>query len=325
MVIVPVGSTEDHGDHGPLWTDVYGVARTLLALSTALTLAFNSTATLFLQSAITHDNPPLCGGMRSIDPFCVTPAAHLEVARWLCVALLLVVGSGWRPRVTGLVHWWIAFGLHGSANILDGGDNVCAVLTLLLVPITLTDDRLWHWQRPAIARQSSFARLVAASAFLVIRLQVSGIYFHAALAKTAIAEWGDGTALYYWLLHDEVGAPRWLVPVVHALLIRPTVVTLATWSIVVLEFVLSAALLLPARRRQPLLLLGLSLHAGILVVQGLFSFSLAMAGALVLYLRPLDAAITLTSPLSNHASHGQCGDGPATHTRRQSEQPTVEG
>jgi creatinine amidohydrolase len=23
MVIVPVGSTEDHGDHGPLWTDVY--------------------------------------------------------------------------------------------------------------------------------------------------------------------------------------------------------------------------------------------------------------------------------------------------------------
>src|SRR5919204_140685 len=22
-VIVPVGSTEDHGDHGPLWTDVY--------------------------------------------------------------------------------------------------------------------------------------------------------------------------------------------------------------------------------------------------------------------------------------------------------------
>ena len=23
MVVVPVGSTEDHGDHGPLWTDVY--------------------------------------------------------------------------------------------------------------------------------------------------------------------------------------------------------------------------------------------------------------------------------------------------------------
>ena len=22
-VLVPVGSTEDHGDHGPLWTDVY--------------------------------------------------------------------------------------------------------------------------------------------------------------------------------------------------------------------------------------------------------------------------------------------------------------
>ncbi len=23
IVLVPVGSTEDHGDHGPLWTDVY--------------------------------------------------------------------------------------------------------------------------------------------------------------------------------------------------------------------------------------------------------------------------------------------------------------
>jgi antimicrobial peptide system SdpB family protein len=269
-----------------IWTDVYGVARSLLALSTALTLAVNPTATLFLRGAVTQADPPLCNGLRAIDPFCLVPAAHLEVARWLCVLALLVVASGWRPRLTGVMHWWIAFGLHGSANILDGGDNVCAVLTLLLVPVTLTDRRAWHWQRGQADDESVLVRLVAWSALLVIRLQISGIYFHAALAKTAVAEWGDGTALYYWLLHDEVGAPRWLVPLAQAFLRNPVAVTLMTWSVVILEFLLSAALLMPKRRWRPLLFAGLALHAGILVVQGLFSFSLAMAGALFLYLRP---------------------------------------
>lgn len=283
-------------DGRAIWTNVYGVARSLLALSTALTLLFNSTATLFLRGALAGNDPPLCDGLRHIGPFCLVSEAHLELARWLCVLLLLLVASGWRPRLTGVVHWWIGFGLHGSANILDGGDNVCAVLTLLLVPVTLTDPRKWHWQAPP-ASSDVTARLIAWSALLIIRLQVSGIYFHAALAKTGVAEWGDGTALYYWLLHDEVGAPHWLTPLAKLVLINPVAVSLLTWSVVVLEFLLSAALLLPRRRWGAFLVLGLSLHAAILVVQGLFTFSLAMAGALILYLRPWERPFAVAGDL----------------------------
>ena len=278
------------------FTNVYGLARTLLATATALTLLLNRTSTLF-RPGVGVEDVPICAGIRSAGAFCLG-APHLDLVRWLCVAALLVVASGWRPRWTGVVHAFIAYSFQANALAIDGGDQVASILALLLVPVTLADDRRWHWQ----ARTSTGAepgevekRLVARTCFALIRLQVAGIYFHACVAKFAVAEWADGTVLYYWLNHPTFAAPAWMMPVLGPLLLNGTTVAIATWSVLAIEYLLSAGLIAAKKHWGKLLLLGIGLHAGIALLHSLTTFALTMAGALILYLRPLD--LTFTEPV----------------------------
>ena len=61
-----------------------------------------------------------------------------------------------------------------------------------------------------------------------------------------------------------------------------------TWAVIALEFALFAGLLAKLRYRLTLLWMGLLFHATIALFHGLISFSIAMSGALVLYLWPLE-------------------------------------
>jgi antimicrobial peptide system SdpB family protein len=279
------------------WTNVYGLARTMLALATAGTLAFNPTSFLF-RPAGGVPTFPVCTGIRHASAFCLVPSTCLEVVRWLAVAVLLVVASGWRPRVTGVLHWWIAFSLQAAAVVVDGGDQLTAVLTLLLVPVTLTDARESHWE-PAREAGATGAeevkRIIAHMALALVRLQVAGVYFHAALGKAVAQEWADGTATYYWLTNHDFGAPGWLAPLLRPIVTSSLGAPLLTWGVVVLEFLLCAALVMDKKRRGPLLVAGFALHGGIMVVHGLVSFSTVMMAALILFLRPSERSFTLPS------------------------------
>lgn len=267
------------------WSNVYGLARTLIALGTCGTLAFSHSSTLF-RPAVGLSEVPVCDGIRRASLFCVLPSGWLEVARWVAVILLLVVASGWRPRFTGLVHWWVAISLHWSGVLTDGGDQLAAILSLLMVPLTLTDGRRWHWDEVSPAEAGSEAgRLVAHSAWVLLRAQVALVYFHASVGKFKVPEWVDGTALYYWLLDPSIGAPEWLADLMRPILSHPAV-ALVTWSVLVLELCLALGLVLGSESRRVLLPLGIAFHAGIAVFHGLISFVLIMFGALVLLLRP---------------------------------------
>ena len=269
------------------WTNVYGLARTILASATALTLLFSETSSLFRMASGLDSEPPLCDGIRRFGTYCIVPHAHLEWARWLSIAILVVVASGWRPRITGILHWWVSFSLFSSAIMVDGGDQAAGILSLLLIPVTLTDPRRSHWDHMPDGTGEA-RRLVAQWALALVRLQVAGIYFHAAVGKFAIEEWADGTALYYWLLHPGLGAPNWLAPILGPVLRNGIGVSLLTWSVIVLEFFLCMGLVIAKPRRKWLLVLGISLHAGIIVVHGLVSFGLTMTAALILFLRPME-------------------------------------
>ncbi|PTL77927.1 sporulation-delaying protein SdpB family protein [Vitiosangium sp. GDMCC 1.1324] len=271
------------------WTNVYGLARTVLALATAGTLAFNKTTTLFHPAAGMAGLPPVCtSATSSLGLFCLVPGS-LELQRWLSVALLLVVASGYRPRFTGLVHWWVSFSLANNAVLVDGGDQIAMILSFLLIPVTLTDGRAWHWQAPLerpLELGEKLRRLVARSCFGLIMLQVAGIYFHAAVGKFAVDEWTNGTALYYWLLHPSFGASPWLASLLQPLLAHGPTVTLLTWSVLILEYALSAGIFMTPGRRSLLLPFGLALHAGIILIHGLVSFGTIMMAALLLFLHP---------------------------------------
>jgi hypothetical protein len=65
-------------------------------------------------------------------------------------------------------------------------------------------------------------------------------------------------------------------------------VALLTWGVIVIEALLAAGLLASKPARKLLLSAGIALHLAILVFQGLFSFSITMFGALILFLRPVE-------------------------------------
>ncbi len=273
--------------HRPVWTVTYGVGRSCLALSTLLTLTLNSPDLLYRVGS-GMSAPTVCSPLAShVDAFCLAYGrfgyAGLDAVRWLCIAGLVLVISGWRPRVTGVLHWVIATTFYWSSPLTDGGDQAATVLTLLMVPLTLTDPRQWHWQARGPVRSVGPAAVIAASTILAIRLQVAAIYLHASLGKVAVEEWTDGTSLYYWFNSGVVGLPREILGFAQPILTSWLIVPMS-WSVIALEFCLAVGFLLPFRLRMALLAFGVLLHGGIAAFMGISSFSISMTAALVLYL-----------------------------------------
>lgn len=267
------------------WASGLGLARTLLALGTLGTLLATTPQTLMAPLA-DGTVPPTCSDLTKWGLWCAVSAGNLELARWLSVAVLLLVASGWRPRFTGILHWYVVWSLMANASILDGGDQVTTVLTLLLVPVTLTDPRRWHWQ--ALPQKAfGVGRVVAYTGMILIQIQVAAIYFHASIAKLGVREWADGTAMYYWLRHPTFGATGWMGWIAEFITDSPVGVALMTWASIALEFALAVALLLRPPLRRALLIAGITFHGLIAMTMGLISFSTAMTAALLLYLLPI--------------------------------------
>lgn len=272
-----------------VWTNVYGVGRTLLALGSLGTVLFSSTTSLFTP-AQGLPAAPYCTGIVRATIYCLSPSGNLELARWVSVGILVVVIAGWRPRWTALPHWWVTFSLATAQTIPDGGDQIAMNMTLLLLPIALTDSRRWHWQSasPDVSERHLTASLIAWSASFVIRVQVAALYFQSCVAKLSHDEWADGTALYYWMSDSLFGLPRWAEGFLRPVLLKPWGVQALTWGPLVIEFALFAGLFARREVRPWLLAVGLAFHTGIGLLMGLWSFAFAMFGCLVLHLRPLD-------------------------------------
>ena len=137
--------------------------------------------------------------------------------------------------------------------------------------------------------------MVAWSTFWAIRLQVAGIYFHAATDKFTVEEWVNGTALYYWFTDPYFGVPDWLFPVVEPVIESSILLPVLTWSVMLFELLLFAGIVASARHRKWMLVKGMMFHAGISLFMGLISFMLAMWAALILYLRAPEKAFSLKS------------------------------
>jgi antimicrobial peptide system SdpB family protein len=273
------------------WGSGYGLARTLLAVATAGTLI--ATAPDVLLSPLANGVvPPTCHGLTQAGVWCAVPAGHGQAARWLSIAILAVVASGWRPRFTAPAHWWVSWSLIANVTVQDGGDQITAVLTLLLLPLALTDRRRWHWQ-PAPSSPVNTGRVAAHAAIVLVQIQMSLLYFQASVAKLGVPEWADGTAMYYWLRHPTFGTASWLRPLTDAVTGSPFGVAAITWASVGLELSLAAAILLRPGARRVLLRAGIAFHAAIALCMGLLSFGVAMSAGLLLYLLPAGHMIRL--------------------------------
>lgn len=272
------------------WASSYGLARSLVALATAATLLLTPTGALLRTAGPAFSRG--CSGSSAASIFCLVPTRHLGLARLLAGIALLVVASGWRPRLTGVLHWWITFSYFWTALTPQGGDQLASIITHLLIPVTLLDRRRWQWassRTPAASASyaGTLCQLTALGTIVLIRIQVAAVYADSAVAKLGVQEWVDGTAIYYWLNDRNFGAPGYAHPLL-GLLSHGWVVASLTWGTIILEMSIALSLIvrLPPRLRRSLFLAGMALHLAIALLMGLGAFSLVMMGALVLLFYP---------------------------------------
>ncbi|HEX8019993.1 sporulation-delaying protein SdpB family protein [Mucilaginibacter sp.] len=281
------------------WTNVYGLARSILAMGTALTLLINSPAVLFYNTNTGAAVPVT----RTVDVFqwnfftCFPFSA--EITRWLAIVILLVVISGWRPRYTALFHIWVSLSLIQASPFIDGGDQITSVIAILLLPVCLTDSRKWHWKNLDVSSKrlanNPYVVLMCLSVYLVIRVQVAVIYLNAATAKLGVNEWQDGTAVWYWFKDYDFGYNFYVAKIMDPILKTPLLVTSITWFSIFFEFFLFLGLFVEQKYRKWFFISGVFFHFLIIIINGLFSFFFAMFGALILYMRPIDEIFCFAS------------------------------
>jgi antimicrobial peptide system SdpB family protein len=264
-----------------IFTPALGYARSLIALCTGLTMLLTSPHVM-LYSNTELVSRAACTDLTAATLYCLIPTAWYSMVQIMAGLMLLVIASGWRPRVTGLLHWWLTWSFHQTGTLVDGGDQVAMVLTLLLIPIASADPRTWHWQR--IESAAPWTGALAAPFLSLFRLQVAVIYFHSAIAKLVVPEWLNGTAIYYWFNSVTLGMPDWLRPILNPLLTSPIPVLCMTWGAIILEIFLAMGLIADRRFRVRLMWLGIFFHTGIAIAFGITSFVLVMWGALILFL-----------------------------------------
>ncbi|MEZ0184130.1 sporulation-delaying protein SdpB family protein [Flavobacterium oncorhynchi] len=277
--------------HNP-WTNVYGISRTFLALSLLTTLTFTGHEYLFpTNNNILLRSPAF--DFEKIGLFSIL-SENTHLACIISIVILLITIIGYLPQVTGVLHWYITYSFMTSSIIIEGGDQIASIITLLLIPVTITDNRINHWYEKKASNRKKIKMFIW-SIYFIITLQISIIYFHAAVAKLYSREWLNGTAVYYWFTHNMFGVSQYLKNLMLPLLSNSFLVISLTWGTIIFEIVLFGWLFMKRNlwNWKLLLLAGMLFHLSIAFIHGLVSFMFTMIGALFLYFIPKNTTLKL--------------------------------
>jgi antimicrobial peptide system SdpB family protein len=254
------------------------VSRSLLALASGCLLVFSPDRALFPRTTGVTDGP-VCEGIGRVSMWCLAESAgvNLLVCRVIALAVLAVVALGYRPRWTCVPHWYVTYSLSAAIALPDAGEQVIRILTLLLIPICLGDDRRWQWRAPAVPL-SDVWRGRAYAAQLFVRVLGVTIYAEASLSKLAVPEWRDGTAGYYWLVHEHYGSAIAIQSPLGTILQQRIGVSVVTWGALATELTLALCLFGSGRIRRAGWALATGMHGSIALLMGFTTFAMTMAG-----------------------------------------------
>lgn len=267
-----------------------GIVRSLLAVSLLTNLIFTGIDKLFFYNLHADVNPDIFTVKYGIlTKYSIFNLLDIEVAFYLTIVVLIIVITGYFSRISSILHFYVCFSFVSSSLLVNGGNRISLILTLLLIPICFLENRKNHWidknEKP------NFYKDVALNFILFFtRIQISYIYFQTFYKKLALEEWSNGTALWYHLQEANAftvdsGLRRMIL---DFLIYNDKLLVISTWSVLLAEFLLALTLFIKQENRIYLFLLGFLLHAGIAVFLGLFSFALVMISALVLLTFPLN-------------------------------------
>jgi len=282
------GFSKDLATNYTPYTNVIGLARSVLALGTLLTLVINPTH-YFINKSIEgiYYNPLLNleeFPVNKFNFFLVFGVENIYLMKWLAIVILVIVVSGYFIKVSSILHWWVAISFMLSSSLLDGGDQIATILSFLLIPICLTDNRKNHWHK---GKKVIFPKNLIAILFVwLIRLQVAIIYLNASTGKFNTTEWANGTALYYWLNHSVFGISDFYRPILNTILSNEYFQPILTYGVLILELCLFLSLTASIKYRKRILPLAISFHLFIILFHGIFSFFFSITAALIIFLYP---------------------------------------
>lgn len=254
------------------------LGRGLIALAQLITLTLTSWENLSTE-VLSIKPDTNCADIKRASLFCLGADAPQEYGRWIGIAIALLVLSGVLPRITAPAHLWLALSLNASLSLPDGGESVAVFATTFLVMIELANPRIQGWRRTRQGPEpSGTLTAVSYAASVALCVQLAGIYFESGLAKLAVPEWVNGSALFYITRDPLFGPVGWTGSMLHTITMFPAGTAALTWGTIVLECAIAVLLLLPARFGRYAVAGVIVLHLGIALALGLWTFSATMIG-----------------------------------------------
>ncbi|GEN77485.1 hypothetical protein [Chryseobacterium hagamense] len=257
------------------------IARSLLAFGSLLLLLFNNITELTDSSLmVDNDSFSIVSPFKQYSLFNVCDPG---IAKVISIIILLWVISGYLPQLSSILQTWVHFSICNSFVVIDGGDQVALILSLLLIPVCLFDKRINQWNNSRALRKN--ANIFFNVYFFLIYIQVAGIYLHAGIGKLYTTdEWRNGTCLYYWFTNNVFGAPV-IFQNIYNFFTLSKFAPIYTWLIIIFELGLFACILATNKKiRYSFMIAGILFHLGISLTHGLITFFFSMFAALILYL-----------------------------------------
>ena len=264
-------------NHSPE-TRVLGTGRSLIALAQLSIIVLTPSSNLLNIPVKGQPTKPSCEGIGNMGAFCVFPQEISWLAKSVLVLALVIVISGIYPRITSWLHVWATFSISVGISLPDGGEQAAQVLVVLIALVLLGDNRRNHWSSGSSQRRNSVLLGVSTASHILLRLQIAFIYIDAAITKTAVQEWQEGSAVYYVSRGAYFGVSGPLSDLVLWVTEKPLVSLVLTWGTIVLELAIAFFILLKVKFRWVALAVCTLLHIGIILIIGLWSFALVMIG-----------------------------------------------
>lgn len=252
------------------WTNTLGVARAFLALCTLVNIIFNYD--VFIKT--------------KIDNFNIFYYLEGDIGKIFSILILIIVILGYFPRYTCIPHWWVAFSYFRGSSLIEGGDQLAAILTFLLIPIMIGDTRINHYNINEQKPNKYIFKVIAFYSYLLILIQISFLYLQASISKLSGEEWSNGTAVYYWLNDSLFGIEKHSFNKITYLFSNNIIMFLLNFIPLIIEFFLFTLIFVMDRKKVVKIgfILGVLLHFSFSISFGLISFGFSMTGALILYI-----------------------------------------
>lgn len=278
-----------------IFTNKLGIARSFFALALLATLLINPKEVLFLESMTFRPNPTI---IEQVNLFHLFGYENLNVSYAIAIIILVIAAVGIYPRFTGIFHWWVTISFFTSSIIVEGGDQVAQIFTLLFIPLTLMDSRKNHFNN--LEKINVSKKNISEGIWLIMKIQAALIYLEAGIGKvySSSIEWSNGTALYYWLNNTMFGREDHLLTIMNNLMSSPYSTYIFSYSVIVLEIILFGSLFSSNKKFKNILFcIAVCFHFSIIVFFGLISFFMNMTGLLIIFL--LDLKQPLVLPKAN--------------------------